>query len=158
MKPTFVGQTPEGFEEHFEKAIQNVIADNSQATSLPDTPLLGTPLRDMVSPGELYTLQGVIDAAEAIAGHAITQEPPLHAALCAAQAYIENATANPDVREARAKQLAPPPSVWEFSPDSWASEPGSNNADRLQDIVVAMGLLLVSVVTVRRLSTKGQAA
>ena len=81
--------------------------------------------------------------------------PPLpsmvrYSTFCAAQAYAENASAQHEIREARAKRLAPPPAIWPFSDGSWASVPTSDNGARTLDVCFAIGLLMAGLVLARR--------
>ena len=90
--------------------------------------------------------------ADSVAGHVLLQAPSLYSTLCGAQAYAENASAKHEIRAARAKRLAPPPTIWPFSADSWESVPTSDNGARTQDVCFAIGLLLAGLVIARRAS------
>ena len=97
-------------------------------------------------------IDGVMAVADSVAGHVLLQAPSLYSTLCAAQAYAENASAKHEIREARAKRLAPPPTIWPFSADSWESVATSDNGARTQDVCFAIGLLMAGLVIARRAS------
>jgi len=152
MKPTLVGQTPEGYEEHFEQAAKQAMLDNGldEALTFPEDVEAEPSLHFSMDDGEHALIDGVMAVADSVAGHVLLQAPSLYSTLCAAQAYAENASAKHEIRAARAKRLAPPPTIWPFSAGSWESVPTSDNGARTQDVCFAIGLLLAGLVIARR--------
>ena len=136
-----LGTTPEG---EVEQAAVGQLDEASQATA--------PSLHSLMDEGEQALIDGVMAVADSVAGHVLLQAPSLYSTLCAAQAYAENASAKHEIREARAKRLAPPPTIWPFSDDSWESLPTSDNGARTQDVCFAIGLLLAGLVIARRAS------
>ena len=142
---TVIGSTPEGEVE------QAAVGRLGEGQPIPDASGEPDPsLQDMMDAGEQALIAGVMSVADSLAGHVLLQAPSLYSTLCAAQAYAENASAKHDIREARAKRLAPPPTIWPFSADSWQSVPTSDNGARTQDVCFAIGLLMAGLVIARR--------
>ena len=144
---TVIGNTPEGEVEH---AAVGQLEEAPQATD--------PSLHSLMDDGEHALIDGVMAVADSVAGHVLMQAPSLYSTLCAAQAYVENARAKHEIRAARAKRLAPPPTIWPFSADSWESVPTSDNGARTQDVCFAIGLLLAGLVIARRASFAADAA
>lgn len=142
---TVIGTTPEGEVE--QAAVGNALGDDlaPSTAQVPEPSLLA-----LMDEGEHALIEGVMAVADSVAGHVLLQAPSLYSTLCAAQAYAENASAKHEIREARAKRLAPPPTIWPFSPDSWASVPTSDNGARTQDVCFAIGSLMAGLVIARR--------
>ena len=136
---TVIGSTPEG---EVEQAAVGQLDEASQATD----------------PSLHALIDGVMEVADSVAGHVLLQAPSLYSTLCAAQAYAENASAKHEIREARAKRLAPPPTIWPYSADSWVSAPISDNGARAQDVCFAIGLLMAGLVIARRAALAADAA
>lgn len=136
---TVIGTTPEG---EVEQASVGQLDEAAQAAD--------PSLQALMDEGEHALIDGVMAVADSVAGHVLLQAPSLYSTLCAAQAYAENASAKHEIREARAKRLAPPPAIWPFSDGSWASVPTSDNGARTQDVCFAIGLLMAGLVIARR--------
>lgn len=144
---TVIGTTPEGEVE------QATVGQLDEAAQAPEPSL-----HELMDEGEHALIDGVMAVADSVAGHVLLQAPSLYSTLCAAQAYAENASAKHDIRAARAKRLAPPPTIWPFSDDSWESVPTSDNGARTQDVCFAIGLLMAGLVIARRASFAADAA
>ena len=144
---TVIGTTPEGEVEHA------VVGRLGEGQPIPDASGEPDPsLHDMMDDGEHALIDGVMAVADSVAGHVLLQAPSLYSTLCAAQAYAENASAEHEIRAARAKRLAPPPTIWPYPADSWVSVPTSDNGARTQDVCFAIGLLMAGLVIARRAS------
>ena len=142
---TVIGTLPEGEVEHA------IVGQLGEGQPIPDASGEPDPsLHALIDEGEHALIDGVMEVADSLAGHVLLQAPSLYSTLCAAQAYAENASAQHEIREARAKRLAPPPTIWPFSADSWVSAPISDNGARTQDVCFAIGLLLAGLVIARR--------
>ena len=150
---TVIGTTPEGEVEQAavglldEAGFQEIVDNMEEDTTEPEPSLLSS-----MDAGEQALIAGVMAVADSVAGHVLLQAPSLYSTLCGAQAYAENASAKHEIRAARAKRLAPPPTIWPFSADSWESVPTSDNGARTQDVCFAIGLLLAGLVIARRAS------
>lgn len=146
---TVIGNTPEG---EVEQALVGNVTHLFAAKPPEPEPEPEPSLHSLMDDGEHALIDGVMAVADSVAGHVLLQAPSLYSTLCAAQAYAENASAKHEIREARAKRLAPPPTIWPFSADSWESVPTSDNGARTQDVCFAIGLLLAGLVIARRAS------
>ena len=146
---TVIGTTPEG---EVEQALRGNALVDDIATIPEDTAKPDPSLHALIDEGEHALIDGVMEVADSVAGHVLLQAPSLYSTLCAAQAYAENASAQHEIREARAKRLAPPPTIWPYSADSWESVPTSDNGARTQDVCFAIGLLLAGLVIARRVA------
>ena len=144
---TVVGTTQEGEVE------QAAVGQLDEAAQAPEPSL-----HELMDDAEHALIDGVMAVADSVAGHVLLQAPSLYSTLCAAQAYAENASAKHEIREARAKRLAPPPTIWPFSADSWESVATSDNGARTQDVCFAIGLLMAGLVIARRASFAADAA
>ena len=136
---TVIGTTTEG---EVEQASVGQLDEAAQAAD--------PSLQALMDEGEHALIDGAMAVADSVAGHVLLQARSIYSTLCAAQAYAENASANHEIREARAKRLAPPPAIWPFSDGSWASVPTSDNGARTQDVCFAIGLLMAGLVIARR--------
>lgn len=150
---TVIGTTPEG---EVEQAVVGNITPLYAAQ--PPEPEPEPSLQSMMDEGEHALIDGVMAVADSVAGHVLLQAPSLYSTLFGAQAYVENASAEHEIRAARAKRLAPPPTSWPFSDDSWESVPTSDNGARTQDVCFAIGLLMAGLVIARRASFAADAA
>ena len=150
MLRSILGTLPEGEVEQAavgklnEVGLQEIV-DNMAAADEPS-------LHALMDEGEHALIDGVMAVADSVAGHVLLQAHSVYSTLCAAQAYVENASAKHEIREARAKLLAPPPTIWPFSAGSWASVPTSDIGARTQDVCFAIGLLMAGLVIARRAS------
>lgn len=144
---TVIGTTPEGEVEH---AVVGKLGEGQPILGNSGEPEPEPALFAMMDDGEHALIDGVMAVADSVAGHVLLQAPPLYSTLCAAQAYAENASAKYEVREARAKRLVPPPTIWPYSADSWKSVATSDNGARTQDVCFAIGFLLAGLVIARR--------
>ena len=148
---TVIGTTPEGEVE--QALVGNVTHLYAAQPPEPKPETEPEPsLLSSMDAGEQALIAGVMAVADSVAGHVLLQAPSLYSTLCGAQAYAENASAKHEIRAARAKRLAPPPTIWPFSADSWESVPTSDNGARTQDVCFAIGLLLAGLVIARRAS------
>ena len=148
---TVIGTTPEGEVE--QALVGNVTHLYAAQPPEPEPEPEPEPsLHALMDEGEHALIDGVMAVADSVAGHVLLQAPSLYSTLCAAQAYAENASAKHEIREARAKRLAPPPTIWPFSAGSWESVPTSDNGARTQDVCFAIGLLMAGLVIARRAS------
>ena len=136
-----------------EAGFQEIVDNMEEDTTEPEPSLLSS-----MDAGEQALIAGVMSVADSVAGHVLLQAPSLYSTLCAAQAYAENASAKHEIRKARAKRLAPPPTIWPFSADSWESVPTSDNGARTQDVCFAIGLLMAGLVIARRAALAADAA
>ena len=150
---SFLGTLPDG---EVEQALVGNIAHLYAAQ--PPEPEPEPSLQSMMDEGEHALIDGVMAVADSVAGHVLLQAPSLYSTLYAAQAYAENASAEHEIRAARAKRLAPPPAIWPFSAGSWGSVPTSDNGARTQDVCFAIGLLMAGLVIARRASFAADAA
>ena len=146
---SFLGTLPEG---EVEQALVGSVTHLYAAQPPEPAPEPEPSLHSLMDEGEHALIDGVMAVADSVAGHVLLQAPPLYFTLCAAQAYVENASAEHEIREARAKRLAPPPTIWPFSADSWESVQTSDNGARTQDVCFAIGLLMAGLVIARRAS------
>ena len=146
---TVIGTTPEG---EVEQALVGNVTHLYAAKPPEPEPEPEPSLLSSMDAGEQALIAGVMAVADGVAGHVLLQAPSLYSTLCAAQAYAENASAKHEIRAARAKRLAPPPTIWPFSADSWESVPTSDNGARTQDVCFAIGLLMAGLVIARRAS------
>ena len=144
---SFLGTLPDG---EVEQALVGNVTRLYAAQ--PPEPEPEPSLLSSMDAGEQALIAGVMAVADSVAGHVLLQAPSLYSTLCAAQAYAENASAKHEIRAARAKRLAPPPTIWPFSAGSWESVPTSDNGARTQDVCFAIGLLLAGLVIARRAS------
>lgn len=152
---TVIGNTPEG---EVEQALVGNVTHLFAAKPPEPEPEPEPSLLSSMDAGEQALIADVMSVADSVAGHVLLQAPSLYSTLCAAQAYAENASAKHEIRAARAKRLAPPPTIWPFSADSWESFPTSDNGARTQDVCFAIGLLLAGLVIARRASFAADAA
>ena len=136
---TVIGTTTEG---EVEQASVGQLDEAAQAAD--------PSLQALMDECEHALIDDVMAIADSVAGHVLLQAPSIYSTLCAAQAYAENASAQHEIREARAKRLAPPPAIWPFSDGSWVSVPTSDNGARAQDVCFAIGLLMAGLVIARR--------
>ena len=150
---TVIGNTPEG-------EVEQALVGNVTClyAAQPPEPEPEPSLHSLMDDGEHALIDDVMAVADSVAGHVLLQAPSLYSTLCAAQAYAENASAKHEIRAARAKRLAPPPTIWPFSADSWQSVPTSDNGARTQDVCFAIGLLMAGLVIARRASFAADAA
>lgn len=144
---TVIGTTHEG---EVEQALVGNVTHLYAAQPPEPEPEHEPSLHSLMDEDEHALIDGVMAVADSVAGHVLLQAPSLYSTLCAAQAYAENASAKHEIREARAKRLAPPPTIWPFSADSWESVPTSDNGARAQDVCFAIGLLMAGLVIARR--------
>lgn len=107
---------------------------------------------ETITPSELSLLEGVMSTANEVADHTLTHTSSIVGLLAASRAYAENASEFHVARAARAKGEATPPSCWPYNNESWQSSEGSSDGDRLQDVTIAIGFLLATVVAVKRKS------
>ena len=150
---SLLGTIPEGEVEQAavaqldEVSWQEIVGNMEEAAQAADPSL-----HALIDDGEHALIDGVMAVADSVAGHVLLQAPSLYSTLCAAQAYAENAIAKYEIREARAKRLVPPPTIWPYSADSWKSVATSDNGARTQDVCFAIGFLLAGLVIARRAS------